>query len=126
MHKFQTIPGFEGCGKCGEGRLHADHSPEANLRQVGGSHYRSEIQHWDYVWVNKLDYFQGQITKYVTRWRSKNGLADLEKARHFLDKYIELESQAAACDPGRAYVDQDREGKGISRDPLPFPFNQRD
>lgn len=62
----------------------------ANDRQVGGSHYRSPIQHWDYVWANNLDYFQGQITKYVTRWREKNGLQDLLKARHFLDKYIEL------------------------------------
>lgn len=62
----------------------------ANDRQVAGDHYRSEIQHWDYVWANDLDYFQGQITRYVTRWKKKGGVEDLEKARHFLDKYIEL------------------------------------
>lgn len=62
----------------------------ANNRQVGGAHYISEIQHWDWVAANNLDYFQGQITKYVARWRDKNGLQDLEKALHFLQKYIEL------------------------------------
>lgn len=62
-----------------------------NQRQVGGDHYHlSPVQHWDMAWVLKLDYFQGQITKYVCRWRDKNGLEDLEKAKHFLDKYIEL------------------------------------
>jgi hypothetical protein len=58
---------------------------------VGGNHYLSPIQHWDFVAANELDYFQGQITKYVCRWKNKNGLQDLLKARHFLDKYIELQ-----------------------------------
>lgn len=62
----------------------------ANDRQVGGDHYRSPMQHWDFVWANNLDYFQGQITRYVTRWRNKDGLEDLYKAKHFLEKYIEL------------------------------------
>lgn len=61
----------------------------ANDRQVGGAHYDKPIQHWDYVVAQGLGYFEGQITKYVSRWRSKNGLEDLKKARHFLDKLIE-------------------------------------
>lgn len=64
---------------------------KANDRQVGGEHYKSSIQHWDYVIANDLDYFQAQITKYVTRWKKKDGIEALEKARHFLDKYIEVE-----------------------------------
>lgn len=65
----------------------------ANDRQVGGTHYKGEgkVEHWDIVAQWGLDYFQGQITKYVMRWRAKGGIQDLEKARHFLDKYIELE-----------------------------------
>lgn len=64
---------------------------DANERQVAGDHYRRQrIQHWDYVAANGLDYFQGQITKYVSRWRDKGGVQDLEKAMHFLQKYIEL------------------------------------
>lgn len=62
----------------------------ANQRQVGGSHYGlRQRQHWDVVVEFDLDYFQGQITKYVFRWDKKNGIQDLEKAQHFLEKYIE-------------------------------------
>lgn len=64
-------------------------SDNANGHQVGGTHYAGQMQHWDYVVANGLNYFEGQITKYVTRCRKKNGLEDLKKARHFLDKYIE-------------------------------------
>lgn len=71
---------------------------KANNSQVGGAHYRTEIQHWDYVVANELDYFQGQITKYVTRWKKKNGIQDLKKAQHFLTKYIELaEKEECNC-----------------------------
>lgn len=83
----------------------------ANEKQVAGSHYRSGIQHWDYVIANDLDYFQGQITKYVTRWKRKNGLTDLLKAQHFLEKYIELARQAEQSDgsePTSGYTNQDR------------------
>lgn len=64
----------------------------ANDYQVGGDHYKAagKTEHWDFVWQHNLDYFQGQITKYVIRWKRKGGLRDLEKARHFLEKYIEL------------------------------------
>jgi len=63
----------------------------ANDIQVGGDHYKiGGEEHWDRVYRLQLDYFQGQITKYVERWKDKNGLQDLKKARHFLDKYIEL------------------------------------
>lgn len=63
---------------------------EANKTQVAGIHYQSKMQHWDIVAEHQLDYFQGQITKYVMRWKLKNGVQDLEKAQHFLSKYIEL------------------------------------
>jgi hypothetical protein len=67
-----------------------DNEP-ANHRQIGGQHYHlAPVQHWDFAWILKMDYFQGQITKYVCRWRDKNGIEDLEKAKHFLEKYIEL------------------------------------
>jgi hypothetical protein len=82
----------------------------ANDRQIGGKHYVSQIQHWDWVAANNLDYFQGQITKYVARWKHKGGFQDLEKARHFLDKYIELHTppKFEGEDAGPGYVNQDR------------------
>lgn len=62
----------------------------ANATQVGGAHYKVAIEHWDFVANRGLGYFEGQVTKYVTRWRKKNGVQDLQKARHFLSKLIEL------------------------------------
>ncbi len=83
---------------------------EANKKQVAGLHYRTGIQHWDFVVANDLDYFQGQITKYVCRWRKKNGVQDLEKAAHFLQKYIEVakaEDEVVIAEANaKGYVDQ--------------------
>lgn len=62
----------------------------ANARQVGGSHYKKEYEHWDWVEDIGLGYVEGCATKYVTRWRSKDGRKDLEKALHYTDKTIEL------------------------------------
>lgn len=68
----------------------------ANTTQVAGTHYKTmAVEHWDLVVLNDLDYFQGQITKYVMRWRGKNGIEDLQKCRHFLEKYIEIETLRA-------------------------------
>ena len=66
----------------------------ANERQVGGDHYQHDRgeQHWDRQWnLNGRGYFVGCITKYVERYHLKNGVQDLEKAKHFLEKLIELE-----------------------------------
>ena len=86
----------------------------ANDTQVGGEipHYGlKKYQHWDMVKEFGLDYMQGQITKYTMRHKNKNGKEDLQKAIHFLEKYIEqeypntenpFEGEATA-----AYVNQD-------------------
>ena len=67
----------------------------ANRFQVGGDHYsKHKIQHWDIVQEYGLNYFEGAIVKYVLRHRGKNGVEDLKKARHTLDKLIEIEEQA--------------------------------
>lgn len=64
----------------------------ANDTQVAGTHYKTlGIQPWDYIAANNLGWFEGSVVKYVTRWRSKGGLADLKKAQHILEKLIELE-----------------------------------
>lgn len=68
-------------------------SHSANDHQVGGSHYRiGGEQHWDRMWrLYGPGYFVGCITKYVERYQNKNGIQDLEKAKHFIEKLIELE-----------------------------------
>jgi len=66
---------------------------KANDMQCGGTHYTNKpIQPWDFIAANKLDYFEGNIIKYVSRWRTKGGIDDLRKARHYLDKLIEMEA----------------------------------
>ena len=63
---------------------------QANKMQVGGEHYASEYQHWDFVQDALCGlYLEGQITKYVSRWRKKNGVQDLQKALHFTNKLRE-------------------------------------
>ena len=63
----------------------------ANEIQIGGEHYRhSDYQHWDWAWDSGLDSFQYPITKYVARHKRKNGVEDLEKAEHYLTKYMEV------------------------------------
>jgi hypothetical protein len=63
----------------------------ANNVQVAGTHYKDKaIQPWDYIVGNNLGYLEGNIVKYVSRWKDKGGIDDLRKARHYLDKLIEV------------------------------------
>lgn len=60
--------------------------------QVDGNHYKTmKIQPIEYIFANNLSYLEGNVIKYVSRWRNKNGVADLHKARHYIDLLIELE-----------------------------------
>lgn len=64
----------------------------ATDEQVGGDHYKGRaIQPIDYILANELDFCEGNVVKYVTRWRFKNGIEDLKKARQYLDFMIEEE-----------------------------------
>lgn len=61
--------------------------------QVGGTHYKKlKIQPMEYSMANGLDACQHTIIKYVTRFRDKGGIADLQKAKHTLDMLIEFET----------------------------------
>ena len=62
--------------------------------QAGGSHYKGmAIQPVEYIHKNGIGFIEGNVIKYVSRWRAKGGVQDLKKARHFLDILIEMESQ---------------------------------
>lgn len=63
--------------------------------QVGGSHYKKyAIQPVEYIHKNGLGYIEGSVVKYITRWRDKNGIQDLEKAKHFIELLIEQEERS--------------------------------
>jgi hypothetical protein len=73
----------------------------ADTEQVGGDHYRSKaIQPWDAMaaWMTPEEfrgYLRGNVIKYVARCNDKGGVEDLQKARHYLDKLIEVSGAGA-------------------------------
>jgi hypothetical protein len=70
--------------------------------QVGGEHYKGKaIQPVEYIHANKIGFMEGNVIKYVTRWKDKNGIADLQKAKHYIELLIELESRSQ---PQRVFV----------------------
>ena len=63
----------------------------ANEMQIAGDHYKNKaVQPWDYIIANDLGYLEGNVVKYVSRWKNKNGIEDLKKAQHYLAKLIEV------------------------------------
>jgi hypothetical protein len=57
--------------------------------QYGGSHYKTQaIQPIEYIMKNNLNYAQGNVIKYVSRYKDKNGIEDLKKAKHYIDFLI--------------------------------------
>lgn len=65
----------------------------ADLHQVGGDHYLTEIQPWDFIIANNLAFLEGNIIKYICRYKNKGGVEDLYKADHYLKKLIETEEK---------------------------------
>jgi hypothetical protein len=60
------------------------------MKQVGGTHYEvMGIEPIEYILSNGLGYCEGNVIKYVSRYKNKNGLEDLLKARSYIDFLIE-------------------------------------
>lgn len=65
---------------------------DANAIQHGGSHYKDMgIEPWDYIAANDIGFLDGNAIRYLSRWKTKNGIEDLKKAVHFIQKLIEVE-----------------------------------
>jgi len=75
--------------------------------QVGGSHYKHYvIQPIEFFHKNKIPYPEAAIIKYVLRYKDKNGLEDLNKAKHIIDLMIEMDGLDTKPKPGTLiYVD---------------------
>jgi hypothetical protein len=97
----------------------------AVIPQHGGTHYEANtglcphcggaIQHWDLY--ADAPYLEGMATKYITRWRAKGGVDDLEKAITALRKRLAIERLRKAVLPGgarRNYVDQGKAGSSAA------------
>ena len=62
-------------------------------QQVGGKHYKNfAIQPVEFIHKNNLGFIVGNIIKYICRYKDKNGIEDLQKAKHYIDILIQLES----------------------------------
>ena len=59
--------------------------------QIGGEHYKTAIQPVEYIHANGLNFFEGNVLKYITRHRSKGRRKDIEKAIHYLEMLIQFE-----------------------------------
>jgi len=63
-------------------------------KQIDGNHYRSMgIQPWEIAERSKLDYFEMNVVKYIMRWRTKDGIIDLDKVIHYVERIKELAKQ---------------------------------
>jgi hypothetical protein len=80
-----TISSCRGGTRCKQSALN---------KQVSGDHYKDKgIQPIIYIHANNLGFCEGNVVKYVTRWRDKGGEADLRKAIHYLELLIQLETE---------------------------------
>lgn len=63
-----------------------------NTKQVGGDHYvKQPIQPWDFIAANNIGFLEGNAIKYLSRWKEKGGVQDIEKALHYIEKLLEVE-----------------------------------
>ena len=63
---------------------------KASETQIGGNHYSEmSIQPTEFIHKNGLSFIQGNVIKYVCRYKSKGGIEDLNKAKHYIDLLIE-------------------------------------
>lgn len=90
---------------------------KANQKQIGGTHYKTSIEPWDAIVSWELGYLDGNVVKYVARWRKKGGLADLKKAQHYLEKLIEEEEKKQSL-----YVKDADFNKAVIIDDRIFPL----
>ena len=69
-------------------------SVKEQTKQIGGDHYESmNIQPIEFIHQNGIGFAEGCAIKYLCRWRSKGGIEDLKKAKHFIEMLIEMETR---------------------------------
>ena len=60
---------------------------------VNPKHYTKGIETWDFIASKEMSFMEGNIIKYVSRWKDQNGIEDLRKAKQYLDKLIDIEEK---------------------------------
>lgn len=59
-------------------------------------HYTQGIECWDYIVSHEMGYLEGNVIKYITRYKDKDGLNDLLKAQAYLDRLIVKAKEATS------------------------------
>lgn len=78
----------------------------AMKHQIDGTHYKDmPIQPWEVIEKNGLDYFEGSALKYLLRWRRKDGVIDLDKIIHYVERIKELANQGYY---GQKFISQNK------------------
>lgn len=89
---ISPIPGFDFNGITRRWQSETLSQTDANEKQVGGDHYKDvAIQPWDLAVVLELPFLDATAISMLLRWRKKNGIEDLRKAIHYVEKMIEIE-----------------------------------
>jgi hypothetical protein len=59
-------------------------------KQVGGNHYKKyKIQPVEFIIKNNIGFVEGNIIKYILRFKEKGGVQDLLKAKHYIELLID-------------------------------------
>ena len=65
-------------------------SMKSSEKQVGGKHYlKYKIQPVEFIIKNNIGFVEGNIIKYVLRFKEKGGVQDLLKAKHYIELLID-------------------------------------
>lgn len=74
-----------------------------SANNTGPGHYKDKpMQPWDFIVSNDLGYLEGNIVKYITRWKQKGGVENLRKAKHYIEKLIEVALNSDITTPQQA------------------------
>lgn len=62
--------------------------------KIKPTYYGTGIDVIEFCLRNNLTFMQGNVIKYVTRYKEKNGIEDLQKAKEYIDRLIEFEKRS--------------------------------
>ena len=68
-----------------------DEFKDLSKAEIDPKHYHLKIEPWDFIYANQLSFAEGNVIKYICRWREKDGVEDLKKAKQYIDMLIEKE-----------------------------------
>jgi hypothetical protein len=88
-----------------EASMQGEEGMSAADKQVGGNHYKElTIQPVEFIQKNGLGFCEGNAIKYLCRWKAKNGIQDLQKAIHYIELLIEMETRRDFKKESQEYV----------------------